>query len=58
MQAVCDVLERLVEEAELRNYAIGGASGAGFHGEPLATLDIDVFVFLGSLQCDVFPNDG
>ena len=46
MQAVCDVLERLVEEAELRNYAIGGATGAGFHGEPLATLDIDVFVFL------------
>ena len=46
MQAVCDVLEELVRDRTLRHYAIGGATAAGFHGEPLATRDIDVFVFL------------
>jgi len=46
MQAVCDVLERLVAEGALMHYAIGGATAAGFHGDPLATRDIDVFVFL------------
>lgn len=46
MQAVCDVLEQLVQEGTLRHYAIGGATAAGFHGEPLATRDIDVFVFI------------
>lgn len=46
MQAVCDVLEELVRDGTLKHYAIGGATAAGFHGEPLATRDIDVFVFL------------
>jgi hypothetical protein len=45
MQAVCDVLERLITEGVIQNYALGGATAAGFHGEPLATRDIDVFVF-------------
>ena len=46
MQAVCDVLETLLSDASISRYAIGGATAAGFHGEPLATRDIDVFVFL------------
>ena len=46
MQEVCDVLERLVREGTLKQYAIGGATAAGFHGEPLATRDVDVFVFI------------
>lgn len=46
MQAVCDILEQLLAEGLLKNYAIGGATAAGFHGEPLATRDIDVFVFV------------
>jgi len=46
MQRVCDVLEELTAEGILDNYAIGGATAAGFHGEPLATMDVDVFVFL------------
>lgn len=46
MQAVCDVLEQLIAEGALKHYAIGGATAAGFHGEPLATRDIDVFVFV------------
>ncbi len=59
MQAVCDVLEQLVTERTLTHYAIGGATAAGFHGEPLATRDIDVFVFLhpplGSLLVTLEP---
>lgn len=46
MQKVCDVLEELVREGLIKGYAIGGATAAGFHGEPLATRDVDVFVFL------------
>lgn len=46
MQAVCDILEQLVLDGTLKHYALGGATAAGFHGEPLATRDIDVFVFL------------
>ena len=33
MQAVCDTLEQLVSEGTLKQYAIGGATAAGFHGE-------------------------
>ena len=59
MQLVCDVLERLVQEGALTQYALGGATAAGFHGEPLATRDIDVFVFLaaspGSLLLSLEP---
>ncbi|MFZ4780452.1 MAG: hypothetical protein ACOYM3_34295 [Terrimicrobiaceae bacterium] len=46
MQAVCDILEQLVLDGTLKHYALGGATAAGFHGEPLATRDIGVFVFL------------
>ena len=33
MQAVCDTLEQLVSEGTLKQYAICGATAAGFHGE-------------------------
>jgi len=59
MEAVCDVLEELLSQGSLSAYAIGGATAAGFHGEPLATRDIDVFVFLeaspGSLLVSLAP---
>jgi hypothetical protein len=59
MQAVCDTLEQLLKEGILTRYAIGGATAAGFHGEPLATRDVDVFVFLdpppGSLLVTLDP---
>lgn len=59
MQAVCDILEQLLNQGVLSAYAIGGATAAGFHGEPLATRDIDVFVFLdpppGSLRVKLAP---
>ncbi len=46
MEAVCRILGELVEEGILEDYAIGGATAAGFHGEPFATRDIDVFAFI------------
>jgi hypothetical protein len=59
MQDVCDVLEQLLVDGALKCYAIGGATAAGFHGEPLATRDIDVFVFIeppaGSLLVTLAP---
>ena len=59
MQAVCDVLEELLSSGVIASYAIGGATAAGFHGEPFATRDIDVFVFLnpevGSLLISLDP---
>lgn len=56
MQEVCDLLERLVREGSLRQYALGGATAAGFHGEPLATRDIDVFVFVDPLPGSVLVS--
>ena len=62
MQAVCDVLEGLLSSGVIASYAIGGATAAGFHGEPLATRDIDVFVFLdaepGSILISLDPLFG
>ena len=59
MQAVCDNLEQLLLEGIVSRYAVGGATAAGFHGEPLATRDVDVFVFLdppeGSLIVTLDP---
>ena len=59
MQAVCDILEQLLREGIVTRYAVGGATAAGFHGEPLATRDVDVFVFLdppeGSLIVTLDP---
>ena len=59
MEKVCEILEQLVAGGTLKNYAIGGATAAGFHGEPLATLDVDVFVFAeaepGSLLVTMEP---
>ena len=59
MQSVCEVLEQMVADGVVTSYAIGGATAAGFHGEPLATRDIDVFVSLdvaeGSLLIGLEP---
>jgi len=62
MERVCDILEQLVSEGTLKAYALGGASAAGFHGKPIATRDIDVFVYLeppsGSLLITLEPLYG
>jgi len=50
MKATLEVINRMQAEGIIGRYAIGGAVGATFYLEPLATLDIDIFVSLNSLQ--------
>ena len=56
MQVVCDILEQLLREGIVSRYAVGGATAAGFHGEPLATRDVDVFVFLDPPEGSMLVN--
>ena len=56
MQKVCDVLEKLTACGVIQKYAIGGATAAGFHGEPLASRDNDVFCYLD--VSDVYQKPG
>lgn len=59
IREVIEMLNRMREEAVIADYAIGGAVGATFYLEPVATLDIDVFVGMkpapGSLIIDPRP---
>lgn len=45
MKKTLQVLNALVQDQIIRNYAIGGAMGAAFYIEPVMTVDLDVFVF-------------
>jgi hypothetical protein len=49
-QRVFEIIHRMQAEGVVERYAIGGAVGATFYLEPVATLDLDVFV--------VFPSRG
>jgi hypothetical protein len=44
MKATLEVINRMQAEGVIGRYAIGGAVGATFYLEPVATLDIDIFV--------------
>jgi hypothetical protein len=46
MKRVFQLLNDMVREGEVSNYAIGGAIAAVFYVEPFATQDIDVFVMM------------
>ena len=46
MKKVFQLLNEMVRDGEVPNYAIGGAIGAVFYIEPFATQDIDVFVVM------------
>ena len=46
MKKVFHLLNEMVRDGEVLNYAIGGAIGAVFYIEPFATQDIDVFVMM------------
>ena len=48
MKKVFQLLNEMVRDGEVLNYAIGGAIGAVFYIEPFATQDIDVFVVMGA----------
>ncbi len=44
MKATLEVINRMQADGVIGQYAIGGAVGATFYLEPVATLDIDIFV--------------
>src|SRR5438094_367944 len=44
MKATLEVINQMQADGVIGDYAIGGAVGATFYLEPVATLDIDVFV--------------
>jgi hypothetical protein len=48
IQRVIEALGRMEAEGIVQRYAIGGAVGATFYLEPVATLDVDVFVAFGA----------
>lgn len=50
MKKVFQVLNAMVRDGEVPNYAIGGAIAAVFYVEPFSTLDIDVFVMMKTDQ--------
>ena len=50
MKATLEVINQMQAEGVIGKYAIGGAVGAIFYLEPLATLDVDIFVPLKKLQ--------
>ena len=59
MKATFDVLNQMQADGIIGSYAIGGAVGATFYLEPVATLDVDVFVLLqpvpGSVLVSLTP---
>lgn len=44
IKAVIAVINQMQADGVIERYAIGGAVGATFYLEPLATLDVDIFV--------------
>ena len=46
MKATLEVINQMQVDGVIGSYAIGGAVGATFYLEPVATLDIDIFVSL------------
>jgi len=48
IQEVIAVINRMQDDGIIHRYAVGGAVGATFYLEPVATLDVDIFVALES----------
>ncbi len=46
IRSVIDVVNQMQAAGVMESYAIGGAVGATFYLEPVATLDVDIFVSL------------
>jgi hypothetical protein len=44
IKEVIEIINRMVVDGVIDRYAIGGAVGATFYLEPVATLDVDIFV--------------
>ena len=54
MKHAIEVLNQLVSDGVIRDYAIGGAMGATFYLEPISTMDLDVFVLFED-ETDLAP---
>lgn len=50
MKKLFQLLNEMVRDGELSNYAIGGAIAAVFYVEPFVTYDVDVFVVMDTEQ--------
>jgi hypothetical protein len=48
MKATLEAINRMQADGVIGKYAIGGAVGATFYLEPVATADVDIFVMLPS----------
>ena len=48
MNGTLEMIYRIQAEGVIGKYAIGGAVGATFYLEPVATADVDIFVMLPS----------
>jgi hypothetical protein len=48
LKATLDMINKMRDDGIIGEYAIGGAVGATFYLEPLATADVDIFVLLPS----------
>ncbi|MCF7707723.1 MAG: hypothetical protein K9N52_02340 [Verrucomicrobia bacterium] len=44
MKETLTIIDQMKRDGVIKGYAIGGAVGATFYVEPMATLDVDVFV--------------
>ena len=44
IKEVIETINRMQADGVIERYAIGGAVGATFYLEPVATLDIDIFI--------------
>jgi hypothetical protein len=56
MKDTFTVLNQMVSDGVIGRYALGGAVGATFYLEPVATLDVDIFVFLGENTSSALIN--
>jgi hypothetical protein len=56
MKATLAVLNQMRTDGVIGTYAIGGAVGATFYLEPVATLDLDVFVLLQPGAGGILPS--
>jgi hypothetical protein len=50
MKATLTVINQMQTDGVIGKYAIGGAVGATFYLEPVATLDIDIFISFQSSE--------
>src|SRR5216117_2981025 len=50
------MLNRMERDGVIKRYAIGGAVGATFYLEPVATLDVDVFITFRSEAGSLLAN--